>query len=482
MKKYLLFLACASVAFAACDPEQNSGVPGLDELPEIGAGDKPTQELAPGEQQAKLESVGDKLLTEFPAESFENLATIAEAFDKTYGGNEDYDLSELETWMENVEDISYSYKSEDKPLENGTHYISRINLMILLSNHTGLFTFGANKVTVAPYDGVKAVFNAEGKTYEVELTSSGEVTQAYFKYEWHSTNKRTDGSGNDYTYESKYDDECAITVGVPENISLAISENGTPLATVDVKFTLNITPEHFQLATDAFAVEASVMINGYELKMSRTGYDGPASKAQMMTTLSAQGETLVTATASADLRLKNELVEYERNDNYGSYYYHKGIEVVVEKFENFRVAVDVLGEIQIVGTCSDVVNLNDEVDAVYQALSDYDWETGESKPVDEATAAKHTKNVNDMVDFAVYYDNGSNRQADIEFEHYYEKQVGNQYELISLGLYPVIVFKDGSRNKVEDFFTENAFDGLIGSAQSLVETYSSVFGYFFEEE
>lgn len=490
MKKYLFILACACMAFAACDPEQKPGddnsVPGLDELPDIGGGgnegNKPTQELTPGEQQAKLQSVGEKMLAEFPAEEFENLAAISEAFDRKFSGNEDYDLSDLEKWVEDAVEFAFNEDEKETPIENGYHQTSTTELLLLLSNHTGLFTFGANKVTVAPYKGVKAVITVEGKTYEAELTSSGNVTTAYFRYESHYEERY--GSGNDM-HHYKYDGEAIITVGVPESIDIAITENGTPLATVNARFQARFTPEGLNLSTDALSTEFTAVINGYELKVSKTGYDGAASKAQMMTTLSRDGKALLTSTASADLRLKEEIVEYNNSyneDNWTDEFSRKATEIIVEKCENGKVALDILGEIQVVGTCSDVNKANDEINSIYRALSDYDYETGNSKTPDEAAAARHTENLNRLVDFAVYYDNGSNKQADIEFEYYYgliEEEWGTFSEY---GLYPVIVFNNGSRNKIEDFFTEEAFSSLIDSVQEFGDSYETVFGWFFEKE
>lgn len=488
MKKYLLILACACLAFAACDPEQQPGsedekTPGLGELPEIG-GSEPTTELAPAEQQAKLQSVGEKLLAEFPAKAFQNLADIAEAFDETYVYNDKYDMSELEEWAETSGEVVYSHIHKESYENNCVESCSR-NHLLLLSNHTGLFTFGANKVTVAPYEGTKAVFTVNGKTYEAEITSSGEVTTAYFEYTYHSEHGGSDYNGDgviDQNDEYTWDSSTRVTIGVPENINISITENGAPLATVNAKFSVNATPEEFQFSTDAFAAEYTATINGYELKVSKTGYEGPASKAQAMATISGNGKALITWVASADLHLKTDTIteEYREGNNYTSY---SSKEVVVEKFENLKVAMDILGEIQVTGTCSDVNKLNEEFDAIWYALNDWDYETQQSKTPDEATATVHLNNVNELLDLGVYYDNGSNKQADIEFEYYlelHEEDYG--YSWYRWDYYPVIVFTNGNRNKIEDFFTEDAFGGLIESIQEFGNSYDTVFGHLFGQD
>lgn len=485
MKKYLLILACACMAFAACDPEQkpgeNGGLPGLEELPDVGGNEnnEPTKELAPAEQQAKLESVGEKMLAEFPAEEFENLAAIAEAFDETYGNNENYDLSALEEWIEDAEGVIYYDEYEETPTEYGYNSISNSELLLIMTNHTGLFTFGANKVTVAPYDGVKAVFTVGGKTYEAEMTTSGDVGTAYFKYEsYHEDNY----SYEDYKSEYKYEGKAIITVGVPESINIAITENGTPLATVNVKFNANLTTGGLNLSTDALAVEFTAVINGFELKVSKTGYDGSAAKAQMMTTLSKDGNVLLTLTAAADLKLKTETVTYERQYGENHYVKNKGTELIVEKAENLKVAMDILGEIQVIGTCDDGKAAFENIEAMWDALDTYDYETQTEKPSDVDAANKYLEKVNEALDFGVYYDKGNNKQADIEFELYKEIYEGEWDSWENYYLNPVIIFTNGNKNKIEDFFTEKAFGGLIESFEELMESYYTTFGFWFEKE
>ena len=465
--------------------DENTGNENQEEI------NKPTAELSPAQQQAKFQSVGQEVLNEFPANEFENLAKIAEAFEKTYGSNENYDLTELEEWIDENFDVAYVQDHNHTSTEQTEVCINNIDFLLLLSNHTGLFTFGTDKVTVNPSytGGTKAVFTVEGKTYEAEVSSSGKVTSAYFVYEYHSE------WGYEYKYEgwkhdSKSDDFFQITVGVPENVNVSITENGSPLATVKAKFECRVTPDHFQVSTDALYVEFTASINGYDFKSSKTGFNGTAGTAEAGITVSRNGKKIVTSSTSADLKLKYETVQYdyESDDDYYSHYDHTTeTQVIVDKLTNVVVNMDILGQIQIKGTCTDINKLNEEIDAVYDALRGYDDETGNSKPVDEVTAALHTEEINKLIDFGVYYDKGNNKQASLKFEHYYEEHYeedewGNSWGGASWGFYPIIVFNDGSQNKIEDFFTENAFGGLIESVEALAESYADVFGYFFEEE
>ena len=452
---------------------------------------KPTAELSPAQQQAKFQSVGQEVLNEFPANEFENLAKIAEAFEKTYGSNENYDLTELEEWIDENFAVAYVQDHNHTSTEHAEVCINNIDFLLLLSNHTGLFTFGTNKVTVDPSytNGTKAVFTVDGQTYEAEITSSGKVTTAYFEYEYHCE------WGYEYKYDgwkqdNKYDDFFQITIGVPENINVSITENGSPLATVKAKFDTKVTPGHFQVSTDALYVEFTASINGFDFKFNKTGFDGSAGTAESGITISKDGKQISTCKASANLKLRYEAVQYdyESDDDYYSHYDHSTeTQVIVDDLTNVVVNMDILGQIQVKGTCKDVNLLNYEIEEVNKALDFYDWETGESKNVDETEAARHLEEVNKLIDFCVYYDNGNNQQASIKFEYYYEKEHGydewgNEWTSYSRGLYPIIVFNDGSQNKIEDFFTENAFGGLIESVEALAESYADVFGYFFEEE
>lgn len=490
MKKHLLILACVCFAIAACDqlnPDGNGTIPDLEDLPSIGGGgngeegenNNPTPELTPAQQQAKLQSVGEELIAEFPAEEFENLAKIAEAFEQTYGDR--YDLSELEEWTENAMEIMYSETDQNSSAGNSYNHFSNINMLIFLSNHKGLFTFGANKVRVDnTYDGgTKAVFTVEGKTYEAEITSSGKETKGYFKHEYH--NDESYGSEN-YKEEYKCDHLFQVTVNIPENISIRLTEEGNPLATITAKFNAVLSKDHVQVSTDALAVEITAEVNGYELKFSKAGYDGKSDKAQLMTTISKDGTALVTYLASADLNMKYEEVSWEYvYDNYAT---DKGSEtqIIVDKAENIMVAMDILGQIQVTGKCSNGVKLWEEINNVWDALDGWDDETQTEKPADLNAAYKHTEEMNKYIDFGVYYDKGTNKQADLKFEYYYELVEDEWGSWGRYGFYPIIIFNNGSQNKIEDFFTEKAFGNLIENMMQLGESYGDVFGYFMEKD
>lgn len=473
MKKYLFILACA-LAFVACDSEQNPGggngdFSGLDELPTLGDDDKkPTEELEPAQQQAKIQSVGEKLLAEFPATEFESLAKLGEAFHKKLSDKEGCDFSDLYEWRNNSLTLTY----HEDYIEGDNYTTDDVQILVLLSNFSGLLTFGADKVTVGEYNGTKAVFNVEGKTYEAELTSSGKVTTAYFKSEYHRHESGSDIDGY------KFDQVIEVTVDVPETVTISITEDGTPLAVVNANFSTRFTEDGLKLNTDALSVEYTTVINGYELKVSKTGYDAATSKAQTMTSLSKDGQALLTLLASADLRLKDEVIEFE--DSFDGYTCKRiRTEVTVEKAENIKVAMDILGEIQMSGSCNDAKKFYDDYEAMWDALYSYDDGSGnEGTPADEAKAREHLKKLNDLLDLGIYYDNGSNRQADIELDllHQFEEDEYSSWDYYDL--IPVLAFTNGHKNKIEEFFTESAFESLIESIQEM--GYDEVFGYFLE--
>lgn len=141
------------------------------------------------------------------------------------------------------------------------------------------------------------------------------------------------------------------------------------------------------------------------------------------------------------------------------------------------------------------MDASESLDAYYDALSTWDDETGSEKTPDEATALRHLANFNAKIDCGVYYNGSSTRQATVVFEmdKYFEEAywdrngdgvVNSADNYVYYDVLPVIVFGDGSRYTVEDYFTEEAFDKLLDEIEGFEEDYDDLLGSIemFEEE
>ena len=139
--------------------------------------------------------------------------------------------------------------------------------------------------------------------------------------------------------------------------------------------------------------------------------------------------------------------------------------------------MDIIGEIQVKGSCSNAMEAAEELELIWEALSYYNHETGGEKTPNLIEANRHVDNFNAKFKINVYYDGKDTKQAAVKFaiaetEVYYGR---TYYDVI-----PIIEFNDGSKYKIEEFFTEHAFGDLIDSFYELCESYDEVFGFTME--
>lgn len=513
MKKYLWALLCTVFIVTGCpqlpqtDPEdneentetpvdpENPDTPGNPDTPENPdtpqKPEGPTAELTPSAQKVKLQDVGKKIMDMCPAEDFNSLAKLMENFSKTYF-TETYNWDELSTWFDNAVDTGF--KSEEKHGKKGTYvtYEFLADLMVILSDHTGLLTLGENSAKVTEYNGTKAVFTLDGKNYEAVLTSKGKVTNAYFT--WNYNSEYTDYGYYDYETDSWVSSEdliyhenketLNITVGFPEEIVMEITENGSPLATVNAKFSPKFTENGIKPTTDSFSTEFTVKFNGFEYTVNTLKFNGATGKAELGYSLKKDGTTIFSSKATADVKfdITTRTNKWESGE-YKEEYTFTTVELI--SAGNVKAEVDILGEIQARGTCTDVMELIEAYDAFGNAA----W--GEYP--DDNAAIRALNNVNAKFETGVYYDNGNNKQADIEFE-YVHKKIQEEWDINGDGIInemdffehrgaeAIIVFNDGSKYSIEDYFTEEAFSSIIEHAEAFAEAFADVFAYFFAEK
>lgn len=495
MKRILSFgglALCAMLTLASCDeqkpatPEETPDTPATPEDPS--QSDKPTAELAPDEQKTKLESVATKVMDTCPANEFKKFADLGEKLGNSVYVSEDYDWGTIEDWFEDQletaykEDIEISFSKGVSTRNNVTE------ILILMSNHTGLFTLTENGLQISDYDGgTKAVFSLEGKNYEAEIRGEGKVTEAHFliedKSEGNYNYGYVDENGNwvstDEPVITKRNYICDVTVGVPEKINIALTEDGAPLLTATATLTPSFTEEGVNLTTDSFSAVLNAAINDYEIVVEQVAYNGATGKAGYSQSFKKGGTTIYKTQASADLSLEitTETWEDVWGDNDRYYDTNEYTIVKAKKAKDIVASLDIMGELQVYGKCSNGIELYEEYDALWLALSDYDWEKDEEKSVNEDEAKRHLNNINAKIDFGVYYDGGSNRQATLEFELTYEQHKDEYGSWDDYDLIPVIVFNDGSRYSVEDYFTEDAFSSLIDTFEEFCESYEEVFAF-----
>ena len=100
----------------------------------------------------------------------------------------------------------------------------------------------------------------------------------------------------------------------------------------------------------------------------------------------------------------------------------------------------------------------------------------------ESVIIVNDSDVDAVIDVKLFFNNSSNASAKIEIECEEEKEFdewSDEYYYYQEFI-PVIVFNDGSRNSLEDFFNEYDFEETVEAFEVLVKEFEEMFyGYDF---
>lgn len=418
MKKLIYFLASALFVMQACGKLDGENGPVITNKGDILVGKK--EVLDPDTQKEKLEQIGGKMLTVFQAEEFEGLLEISEAVlshcDKYYDSS-DYDWTELE---EVTEDLYDDFVDATQI----SYYEWEYNYTIFLSNCTGTLTFGKDEVTYDKSKDTKVIFeDVDGDDWEATLTYKD--TKEVFLGEW-----------TDAWYE--YEDTYSVTVQIPKTLSFSLKRNGKDFGKVDASFDYNISKGGFDPEKDSFGVSLTVSLDNLTAKLEDCKLNGKTGDASYAISLWKDGMFIASWKVNGN-------ASYDVDEDYG---------VTADK-ANATVECNVLGELQVKGTCENLVKLSEIIEDYYE--SSRECERGAEK-------------ANDLMSLNVYYDCTSTVQATIEFEAMAEKEYGYEYHWIE----PVIVFEDGSRYSFDKYFRERDFRDLIGDFEDFIYDYEDM--------
>lgn len=481
--KFLLSGAVVALMLSSCDGV-NSGSGNI------------TKELDTDEQKEKLEQVGVKLMDQCPADEFQKYFDLAEQFEDAYM-TDDYDVDALVDFAGQSEEKAFSEEVTAVYNEINRTYTkeSVCNLAVVLSNHKGEFTFGSDGVVLVDtvgVDGTKVNFTLNGKNYVAQIKSSEKTTRAFYSYsdyyksnhDWGYTDEYGDYIYFDDPITSVYDYVMTFSIDVPEKVEVSLTENGKSMGSIELNFTQSFTAAGLNPSTDNINVSASVVIdNGYEMVLNKFAYDGKTSTAGTSVMFKKDGLTLISGEASGSVQIENYTEEYSQSYGEGRYTSAK-----VTKAKDVEISIDFLGEVQFKGSSSNVKELSESLEAYWDALSTYD-DNGHPRTPDESAALRHLNNVNAKLDLNVYYDGGSNSQAKVEFEmDKYQYDWDSNYDGlidakdVDYDLAYVIVFNDGSRYSIEEYFDEASFSALIDKSESFADDYEDLLGIYAKEE
>lgn len=390
-------------------------------------------------QKLKLQATAQKFMKEVPADEMRNLSQLADYVNDAYIDNSKFSNDVVTDWFKKLIDSNLSPDGK-KDFNNywREEYYKRI---IELSQFKGKFVAGKGGWTKSNADDLQFEFKDQnGITCVLTLKTSGKTAKVYVGETWGDcySEKIEEVNGEYWKWvdviEKNY-------VYVPEHITTTLLQGGNTLvsAEVNIDHSQFLGPE-YDLSKDAVSTNATVKINNYVWVVDRAAHNGKEGSAYVKGSMSKAGKTLVSFEASAaDTKLDKdgELLQGGAA----------------------KVSVNILDEVQIKGTCSNVKTFADYLDKADQ------FEENESQ------FKSYVNQANSLLNLGIYFNGGSMRQAKVQLECFEDGYAYEKYWTYE----PVLVFDDNSTySTFTAFFNETSFREVINSFEDLVRSYEKL--------
>lgn len=441
MKKLFKLVALCAMALAtlsACEegmPTQpqpgdteNPENPGTGEEP--GTGEKPgdsTSPLTPDEHKQKLENIAIEFVDEFNPEDFEALIGSLSYFE---------DFFEVEDeWVDApVEDMPGKPEDEDEYIEEMTRAIKSFSVAGLINAVTRASEQMILDVNDEDFDfnGVVITFNEDGEPiFDEENGNPGECKvmwgESVATFTWGETKGQ-------YTYIDEEEDVEYI-VKIPAYINLSLKISGVE------HLNINVEPN---VTDNTYAPKITIELNGGYKIVCENNAD--SQKLSCAYSLSKNGKKLASATATVSVNgLTNP-------DNlYDEYFF--------EEVTNGSIQIDILTlSLIAAGDFTGMYDKIEELDNKYiwwDDLGNY-YEDQEKAYYDDLCNL-----INNTVEFVAIYNDTNEKIADIKTQPRRSVYNDGGYESIDYEIDLVLVFPDGSKHVMQDYFTADSFEDLM---------------------
>ena len=434
MKKLFKLVALCAMALAtlsACEegmPTQPQ--PGDTENPENpGTGEEPgdsTSPLTPDEHKQKLENIAIEFVDEFDPADFEALINSLSYFEEFFEAEDE--------WVDGpVEDMPVKPEDEEEYIEEMTRAIKSFSVAGLINAVTRASEQMILDVNDEDFDfnGVVITFNEDGEPiFDEENGNTGECKvmwdESVATFAWGETKGQ-------YTYIDEEEDVEYI-VKIPAYINLSLKISGVEHLNINVE--PNYTDNH------TYAPKITIKLNGdYEIVCENIADNQKLSCAY---SLSKNGKKIASATATASVNgLTNP-------DNlYDEYFF--------EEVTNGSIQIDILTLSLI--AAGDFTGMYDKIEAIDDK---YNWWDETYTVYDESQEKAYYNDlcelINNTVEFVALYNDTNEKIADIKVQPrrsvYDEGDIDYEIDL-------VLVFPDGSKHVMQDYFTADSFEDLM---------------------
>ena len=448
-----LVLLVAGAGFVSCSS-------GDDETPQTPPPVTPTdpvdptadEALSPADQKEKLESVALEVSDVVQASDFDNIASLGRFMRNEVAH---YDNEALEDWGQSTLETMMTAVGEPVTVEDEGYdwidrYITRnYNALVVVSQFKGHFTARNRRWEKSNADDLQFIFNdQQGRKCTLSLATSGTTVDLH----------ATDVTRQDWNYG--YEDEkwiyeyitthTNVTVHVPQHIVVTLTQNGATVVKVSVDLNLSgLVGTEFNIARSSLTAACKIELNnGYIFNLSQVAYT-PNSNAAVSFTATKGGTTITTIAASATpAGIPSANLSALMMGDKPSFDSANG--------KNALVKVDVLGEVQVQGTLTDVRQFLNYLNMA------------RANDNSESKFKSYISLANGCMDINLFYDNNSVKQATVKLEPF--EEWGNYWKAE-----PALNFYDGSSYcTFEAFFNRSDFQRVINAYSQLIDDFRAL--------
>ena len=466
MKKLVSLLLIGSVfslssALVSCGGDDDSvDSPIVNPDPIVPEEPSKNEAMTPLEQKEYLDVIARGFMDKTPASDFNEISKLCNHISNTYTDN--YDWDEVGDWGSEIfESLKESLGTTDKEQEKYSwgeyNYIyTNYKALVMASNFKGQFKAIGNKWELSKADDLQFIFSDQyGKECVLKLVTSGNVKKVFIGNidEWVDYNS---DYTNDYYISNDYYDRTQLTVGVPENIVVTLTQGGSQVVKVTVKLNIgDLSNDKFDLSKNQLTASTLVELNnGYKFNVSQVAYNGN-NKTSVSFDMSKNGESLASVAFSSDISgIPSCNIDAMVSGNIDEEDFNNS------NMKNVYVKLDIMGKLQIQGTLSDV-----------RKFTDYINEADDNDD-DEKTFKSYVNQANSLANFNLFYDGKSTKQATVTLEAFEEESWnGMKYWYME----PMLNFYDGSSYSTFDaFFNDKDFKSVIDAFEKLADNYASL--------
>ena len=466
MKKLVSLLLIGSVfslssALVSCGGDDDSvDSPIVNPDPIVPEEPSKNEAMTPLEQKEYLDVIARGFMDKTPASDFNEISKLCNHISNTYTDN--YDWDEVGDWGREIfESLKESLGTTDKEQDKGSwgeyNYIyTNYKALVMASNFKGQFKAIGNKWELSKADDLQFIFSDQhGKECVLKLVTSGNVKKVFIGNidEWVDYNY---DYSNDYYISNDYYDRTQLTVGVPENIVVTLTQGGSQVVKVTVKLNIgDLSNDKFDLSKNQLTASTLVELNnGYKFNVSQVAYNGN-NKTSVSFDMSKNGESLASVAFSSDISgIPSCNIDAMVSGNIDEEDFNNS------NMKNVYVKLDIMGKLQIQGTLSDV-----------RKFTDYINEADDNDD-DEKTFKSYVNQANSLANFNLFYDGKSTKQATVTLEAFEEESWnGMKYWYME----PMLNFYDGSSYSTFDaFFNDKDFKSVIDAFEKLADNYASL--------